>query len=75
MAFMVIILTTSVPEFIHKAFDSSCTWTVSARDLYLKPVLSENHRIGSKVKFNNLGPFRYWNPHYFGFKQILGCLP
>jgi len=34
----------------------------------------ENHRIGSKVKFNDFGPFLYWNAIHSGFKRILRCL-
>ena len=74
MAFIVIYEITSVSEFIHEAFDSSFTWTGSARELCPKSVLSENHRIGSKVKFDDLGPSRYWNAVHSGFKRILRCL-
>ena len=75
MAFIVIYETTSVPEFIHEAFDSSFTWTVSARELSPKIALVENHRIGSKGKFGSLGPILYWNEIHSGFKRILRCLP
>eukprot|EP00916_Digyalum_oweni_P006224 GHVL01010762.1.p1 GENE.GHVL01010762.1~~GHVL01010762.1.p1 ORF type:complete len:108 (+),score=1.51 GHVL01010762.1:77-400(+) len=66
--------TTSVPEFIHEALYSSRTWTVCARELSPKSALGENHRIGSKVKFNDFGPFLYWNAIHSGFKRILRCL-
>ena len=31
-------------------------WAVSARELFPKSALGENHRIGSKVKVDDLGP-------------------
>ena len=58
-----------------RGVDSSFTWTLFARELSPKSALGENHRIGSKVKFDDLSPILYWNAIHSGFKRILRCLP
>ena len=70
VTFIVIYNTTGVSEFIHKAFDNSCKWIVSSWKLFLKSELGMNHRIGSKVKFNDFGPILCRNVFHFDFKQI-----